>query len=93
MNKSSRATDLDEKLNTYLKIETLDFYIILEQHPPLAIVMLRTESGFIRIVYEGIDAVIELPVIGCDLPLVEIYASVEFTPDCVNEPDIEYEFS
>ena len=55
--------------------------------------MLRTESGFIRIVYEGIDAVIELPVIGCDLPLVEIYASVEFTPDCVNEPDIEYEFS
>lgn len=90
---SSRATDLDEKLNAYLSIETLDFYIILEQHQPLAIVMQRTVSGFIRLAYEGIDAVIELPVIGCDLPLVEVYASVEFTPDCVNEPVVEYELS
>ena len=55
--------------------------------------MRRTDAGFIRQVYEGIDAVIELPVIGCDLPLVEVYAGVEFTPDCVNEPDVEYELS
>lgn len=90
---STRATDLDEKLNAYLSIETLDFYIILEQHQPMAIVMLRTDAGFIRQVYEGIDAVIELPVIGCDLPLFEVYAGIEFTPDCVNEPDVKYELS
>ena len=90
---STRATDLDEKLNAYLTIESLDFYIILEQHQPLAIVIRRTDAGFIRQVYEGTDAVIELPVIGCELPLFEVYASVAFTTDCVNEPDVEYELS
>jgi hypothetical protein len=35
----------------------------------------------VREVYQGLDAVLPLREIGIDLPLAEIYESVEFTPE------------
>jgi hypothetical protein len=35
--------------------------------------------------YEGLDAVIPLPEIDTELPLAEIYESVEFIPEVANE--------
>lgn len=88
---STRAYDLDEKLTAYLKIPSLECYIILEQHIPFAIVMRRTPDGFLRETYEGVDAKIDLPSIGCSLPLRDVYDSVEFTATCVQEPDEAYD--
>ena len=45
----------------------------------------RTETGFVREVYEGLDAVIPLGEIEIELPLAEIYAGVEFTPEPSDE--------
>jgi len=101
LSRSTRAYDLDEKLNAYLSIPSLEYYVILEQLLPLAIVLRRTRhgnlnvgnlnEGFLRESYEGLDTIIDLPIIACKLPLREIYEGVEFTPTSVQEPEEAYE--
>ncbi len=88
---STRQYDLDEKLSSYLQIESLQAYVILEHHQPQAIVMRRTSGGFLREVIEGIDASISLPFIGCSLAIHDIYDGIEFTPTCVQEPEEAYD--
>ncbi len=90
---STRRYDLDEKMAAYLTIPSLECYIALEQHQPIAIVMRRSSGGFLRKTTEGLDAVIDLPFLGCSLPMREIYDGVEFTAECVQEPDPEYELT
>lgn len=87
---STRRFDLDEKMSAYLTIPSLECYIALEQHLPIAVVMRRTQDGFLRETVEGIDAVIDLPFLGCSLSMREIYDGVEFTPECVQELELEY---
>lgn len=88
---ATRQYDLDEKLNAYLLIPSLCCYIIFEQHQPIAIVMRRTENGFLREVFEGLETIIDLPWLGCSLPLSEVYRNVEFTPTCVQEEMLQYQ--
>ena len=90
---STRRYDLDEKLVAYLEIASLECYIILEQHIPFAIVMRRTDNGFLRETYQGIESSIPLPLLGCALSLSDIYEGIVFTATCVQEPDPEYEIS
>lgn len=40
-----------------------------------------TAAGFVRAVYEGLDAVQPLSEIDTELTLAEIYDGVEFTPE------------
>jgi hypothetical protein len=77
-------------MSAYLTIPSLECYIALEQHQPIAIVMRRTKDGFLRETVEGIDAVIDLSFLSCSLSMREIYDGVEFTPECVRELELEY---
>ncbi len=88
---STRRYDLDEKMAAYLTIPSLQCYIALEQHQPTAIVMRRVNGGFLRECLEGVAATIDLPFLSCTLPLSEIYDGIQFTADCVQEPELEYE--
>ena len=88
---STRAIDLDEKLTAYLSIESLHAYMLFEQDKPFAIVMRRTPSGFLREVYEGLASTIDLPTIGCNLLLEEVYSGVDLTPASVQEREATYE--
>ncbi len=88
---SNRQYDLDEKMAAYLSIPSLECYIALEQHQPIAIVMRRTSGGFLREFIEGVEANIDLPFLGCSLPMREIYDGIQFTVECVQEPELEYE--
>ena len=87
---ATRRYDLDEKMAAYLAIPSLECYIALEQHQPSAIVMRRTERGFLRESVEGIDERIELPTIASSLPIRELYDGVDFAPECVQEADETY---
>ena len=88
---STRQYDLDEKMAAYLTIPSLQCYIALEQHQPIAIVMRRVNGGFLRESFEGIAATIDLPFLSCALSLSEIYDGIQFTAECVQEPELEYE--
>ena len=90
---STRRYDLDEKMTAYLTIPSLECYIALEQHQPIAIVLLRANGGFLRQTIEGIDETVDLPFLGSSLPMREIYEGIEFTAECVQEPDPEYELT
>jgi Uma2 family endonuclease len=81
LSRSTRRTDEGEKKDAYLTIPTLGVYALVEQESATVVVHRRTEHGFVREVYEGQRAVIPLPEIGVELPLVEIYERVEFQPE------------
>lgn len=78
---SSRRTDLHEKKEAYLSIPSLDLYLLVEPEAPAVIIYRRTESGFSREEWHGLEAVIPLPELGIDLPLSEIYRRVTFEPE------------
>ncbi len=51
------------------------------------------EDGFLREVIDGIGASIHLPFLGCSLSMREIYEGVEFSAECVQESETEYDAS
>jgi Uma2 family endonuclease len=86
LSRSTRRINEGEKKDAYLTIPSLSAYVLVEQEVPAVVVFRRTEQGFVREVYEGLDAVVPLPEIEIELPLTEVYDGVvEFTP----EPDEE----
>jgi Uma2 family endonuclease len=88
---ATRSYDLDEKMSAYLTIRWLQYYIVLEQHQPIAIVMRRTDGGFLRENVAGLEATIDLPFLAFSLPMRELYDGIEFTADCVQEPELVYD--
>jgi Uma2 family endonuclease len=81
LSRGTRRIDEGEKRDAYLTLPSLCVYVLVEQESPAVVVFRRTEQGFIREVYQGIDAVLPLGEIEIDLPLAEIYETVEFTPE------------
>ena len=81
LSKRTRRTDEGEKKDAYLTIPSLCVYALVEQETPAVMVFRRTEKGFVREVYEGLDAVVPLREIDISLPLAEIYDAVEFVPE------------
>lgn len=86
ISESTRRTDEYEKRESYLSINSLQVYVRVEQTSAAAVVDRRVDSGFEREVYIGLDAVIPLPEIECQLPLVELYEKVEFLPLEAGDP-------
>ena len=74
----TRRLDDGEKKDAYLTIPSLNVYMLVEQNAPVVTVFRRTEAGFVREIYQGLDAVIPLGEIEIVLPLAEIYSGVEF---------------
>jgi Uma2 family endonuclease len=83
LSRKTRRIDEGEKKDAYLAIPSLSVYALVEQESPALVIFRRTETGFSREVYTGVDAVVPLPEIGTELPLAEMYDGVEFIP----EPD------
>jgi Uma2 family endonuclease len=77
----TRRIDEGEKKDAYLSIPSLGVYVMVEQESAAVVVFRRTDGGFVREVVEGMGGVLPLPEIGIDLPLAEIYETVEFTPE------------
>jgi len=83
VSESTRRTDEYEKREAYLTIDSLCVYILVEQSAASALVYRRGDSGFERETHIGLDAVIPLAEIECNLPLADLYEQVEFqsSPD------------
>lgn len=72
----TRRADESEKKDAYLGIPSLRVYLLVEQNQPRTVVLRRTDQGFVREKYEGMEAVIPLPEIEAELPLAELYERV-----------------
>jgi Uma2 family endonuclease len=81
ISRRTRRIDEGEKKDAYLTIPSLSVYVLIEQDTAAVVAFRRTEGGFVREVHEGLDAVLPLGEVGTDLPLAEIYETVEFAPE------------
>jgi Uma2 family endonuclease len=88
LSKRTRRTDEGEKKDGYLMIPSLSVYMLIEQETPLVTVFRRTEAGFVREIYQGLEAVIPLAEIEIDLPLADIYAGVECAPEPSDDEEL-----
>lgn len=64
--------------------------LLIEQTWAAALVYCRIDSGSDREVDAGLDRIIPLPEIDCELALKDLYENVEFTPIVADD---EYEVS
>jgi Uma2 family endonuclease len=81
LSRKTRRTDEGEKKDAYLAMPSLSVYLLIEQEAPIVIAHRRTDRGFVREAYTGMEAAIPLPEIETALPLSEIYDGVEFLPE------------
>jgi Uma2 family endonuclease len=77
LSKSTRRVDEGEKKEAYLAIPSLCAYLLVEQESPKVVRFRRTDQGFSRQVFRGLDSLIPLPEIGANLPLAELYDGIE----------------
>jgi Uma2 family endonuclease len=87
LSRRTRRLDEGEKKEAYITIPSLGAYLLIEQEGPRVTVFRRTDTGFIREVFQGLEVVIPLPEIDIELPLAEIYAGVSFVPEPADEDD------
>lgn len=69
-----------EKREVYLAIHSVCVYILLEPNIIAALVYRRTQEGFDREIYEGLEAIIRLSETKGELNLSEAYSRGEFQP-------------
>lgn len=77
MSDSTRRTDEGEKLDAYCSIPSLELYLLVDSQRRQVIAYHRTNTGFERAVYLGLEASIPVICLGFDLPLAEVYEQVQ----------------
>ena len=65
------------KRDLYQSIPSLQVYLVIEQFEAHVELDSRHDDSWQTQVYAGLDAILPLPALGCDLPLAEIYAGIE----------------
>ena len=84
----TRRLDEGEKKDAYLTIPSLAVYLLVEQETPAVVAFRRTEHGFVREVYQGLEAIVPLTEIGTVLPLAELYEAVEFQAEPTEDDEM-----
>jgi Uma2 family endonuclease len=75
---NTRLFDELRKRPSFLAIPSLEVFVRLEQDRPELIVDRKVDGAWVEERLSGLDAVLQLPTIGIDLPLAEIYERVNF---------------
>ena len=82
LSKSTEHYDRSEKFQLYSQLDSFREYVLVAQDKPRVERFVRRDDGsWILTNFVGLDAVVELPTLGCSLSLAEIYEDVTFRPD------------
>lgn len=74
--------DRNEKLDEYIKIASLENYILIAQHEAKVEIFTRYEAeNWLYSQYKNLEAIIELASIECALSLADIYEQITFEQD------------
>ncbi len=77
---STEREDRKVKLGEYRSIASVQRYVMLEQDEMLATVVARTVAGW-SLDQIGLAGLLDMPEIGVEIPLSELYADVTFLED------------
>ena len=78
---TTAAGDRSWKFAHYRRLTTLRDYVMLSQYQPFAEHYTRQGDQWVLTELSGLDAMLRLPSIGCELPLAAVYERIEFTLD------------
>ena len=88
LSKSTERKDREEKFDCYETLESLTDYVLISQTEPRIEHFYRMEDGIWRfVVARGLEAVLALPAVGCNLRLADVYARVTFSLPPAQESD------
>lgn len=76
---STENYDRGRKFLSYQEIESLKEYVLVSQDGVLVEHFRRESEHWVYTKSEGLEATLDLPSAGCELPLREIYAQVDFS--------------
>ena len=74
---ATAVRDRGFKRDLYQSIPSLQVYLVIDQFKAQVEVDTRQEGGWQTEEYAGLEAVVPLEALGCNLPLAEIYAGIE----------------
>ncbi len=78
---STEHFDRNEKFRRYQQVEAVQTYLLIAQDAPrLEQYVRQPDQRWLYSLHEGLEAVVALPALECDLPLAEIYEKVVFPP-------------
>jgi Uma2 family endonuclease len=84
---STEAADRGEKFERYLKLASLEEYVLVLQDHPRAESFFRRPDGTWLFTYaEGLEALVTLRSLKIDVPLADVYAGVDFNPSLEQNP-------
>ncbi len=75
---SSIDYDRGSKRQFYSNLASIAAYLVIDQHRPLVELYSRAESGWHIQCFAGLESAVPLEALGCQLPLSEIYESIDF---------------
>ena len=78
---TSSAYDRGWKRELYQQMSSTQVYLIIDQHRIFVELYTRNDGGWVMTTYCSLDDVIPLPVLGCKLPLEQVYRGITFTKD------------
>ncbi len=79
LSKTTRFRDKTDKLATYQKMESIRECLLVEQNEPrIEHYIKQTPNQWLLRIYENLSETIVLESLGCELPVAEIYAQIEF---------------
>ena len=73
----SSKTDHEAKLKEYAEMESVQYYLIISQYEMSVKIYTRQEKGWHYDHLMGAEEIIELPLLGCQLLLEDIYEEVD----------------
>jgi Uma2 family endonuclease len=76
VSEGSTSTDLIDKNREYRATPSIQRYIILQQNRVAAVAFARRGQDWLSEIVAGPDAILQLPEIDIELPLMEVYANV-----------------
>lgn len=76
MSPSSADYDQGTKATYYRSLPPLQAYLLTDQDKPYAQLYTRTSMGWLLQEFEGLDRIVPLDAIGCELKLTEVYLDV-----------------
>ena len=77
---SSMEIDWIEKREVYLDVESIQLYLIIDQHRVGVELCARTDDGWRTATYTDLSDVVELGALDCKLPLADVYRGITFEP-------------
>jgi Uma2 family endonuclease len=78
---STELIDRKQKHAQYLEIPSLQGYFLVSQGKPFIEAHTRKGDDWRLRIFSGLDDILRIPALGCQIPLSEIYQQVRFEGD------------